>query len=151
RASPDRLDRDLAGAMAATAGVGGAGRAADGAARGLNPDILHSALPYLQRPTLRPGLRPGPRGERGVRGGIRSPAAQAASIEVPALVEPRRVSWPTLIMIVGSLIGGWALIGVLIDVSKSFDTVIGADWLWVIVAFILSQLVFAASAVESVG
>ena len=45
---------------------------------------------------------------------------------MPKLVEPRRVSWPTLIMVIGTLIGGWALIGVLIDVSKSFDTVIGA-------------------------
>ena len=47
------------------------------------------------------------------------------------------MSWPTLIMVVGTLIGGWALIGVLIDVSKSFDTVIGADWLWVIMALVL--------------
>jgi glycosyltransferase 2 family protein len=54
-------------------------------------------------------------------------------------------------MIVGTLIGGWALIGVLLDVSKSFDTVIGADWLWVIVAFVVAQLVYVASAVESIG
>jgi uncharacterized membrane protein YbhN (UPF0104 family) len=61
------------------------------------------------------------------------------------------VSWPTLIMVLGTLVGGWALIGVLIDVSQSFDTVIGADWLWVVVAFVLSQLAYAASAVEAVG
>ena len=39
----------------------------------------------------------------------------------------------------------------LIDVSKSFDTVIGADWLWVIMALVLSQLAYVASAVEGVG
>ena len=61
------------------------------------------------------------------------------------------MSWPTLIMIIGTLIGGWARIGVLIDVSKSFDTVIGADWLWVVVALILSQLAYVSSAVETVG
>ena len=61
------------------------------------------------------------------------------------------MSWPTLIMIIGTLIGGWALIGVLIDVSKSFDTVIGADWLWVIMALVLSQLAYVASAVEGIG
>jgi uncharacterized protein (TIRG00374 family) len=54
-------------------------------------------------------------------------------------------------MIIGTLIGGWALIGVLIDVSKSFDTVIGADWLWVIMALVLSQLAYVASGVETVG
>ena len=76
---------------------------------------------------------------------------QAGSIDLPQLAEPRRVSWPTLIMIIGSLIGGWALIGVLIDVAGSFDTVIGADWLWVIMAFVLAQLAYVASAVESLG
>jgi hypothetical protein len=78
-------------------------------------------------------------------------AAAAASIKLPELAEPRRVSWPTLIMIIGTLIGGWALIGVLIDVSKSFDTVIGADWLWVIMALVLAQLAYVASGVEAVG
>jgi uncharacterized membrane protein YbhN (UPF0104 family) len=82
---------------------------------------------------------------------VRRQAAAAKSIEVPKLVEPRRVSWPTLILTIGTLIGGWALIGVLIDVSKSFDTVIGANWLWVIAAFVLAQLAVAASAVEAMG
>jgi uncharacterized membrane protein YbhN (UPF0104 family) len=54
-------------------------------------------------------------------------------------------------MVIGTLIGGWALIGVLLDVSKSFDTVIGASWLWVIMAFLLAQLAYVASAVESIG
>jgi uncharacterized membrane protein YbhN (UPF0104 family) len=54
-------------------------------------------------------------------------------------------------MVAGTLIGGWALIGVLIDVAQSFDTVIGANWLWVAAAFVLAQLAFVATAVESVG
>jgi hypothetical protein len=53
--------------------------------------------------------------------------------------------------VVGTLIGGWALIGVLIDVSQSFDTVLGANWLWVIAAFVLAQAAFVASAVEAIG
>src|ERR1700741_3613911 len=56
-----------------------------------------------------------------------------------------------LIMIIGTLIGGWALIGVLIDVSKSFDTVIGAEWLWVIMALVLAQLAYVASGVAGGG
>jgi uncharacterized protein (TIRG00374 family) len=82
---------------------------------------------------------------------VRRRAARAASIDLPTLAEPRRVSWPTLVMMAGTLIGGWAMIGVLIDVSKSFDTVIGADWLWVVVALVLSQLAYVASAVEGIG
>jgi glycosyltransferase 2 family protein len=150
-ASPDQLDRDLAGALAATAVVVGTERAADSAARCLEPELLSGALRYLQKPALDPLVGRSLRGNRGLLPEVRQRAAQAASIELPKLVEPRRVSWPTLIMIIGTLIGGWALIGVLIDVSKSFDTVIGAEWLWVIVALVLAQLAFVASAVEGVG
>src|SRR5690242_1321453 len=151
RASPDQLDRDLAGAIAATAVVIGAGRAADSAARCLEPQVLEGALRQLQKPALDPLLGRSLRGRRSLLPDVRQRAAAAASIELPALAEPRRVSWPTLILIIGTLIGGWALIGVLIDVAASFDTVIGADWLWVIMAFVLAQLAYVSSAVESLG
>jgi uncharacterized membrane protein YbhN (UPF0104 family) len=150
-ASPDQLDRDLAGAIAATAVAAGAERAADAAARCLTPEMLEGALRHLHKPALDPALGRSLRGRRELLPDVRQRAAQAKSIDVPKLAEPRRVSWPTLIMIIGSLIGGWALIGVLIDVSQSFDTVIGADWLWVIMAFVLAQLAYVASAVEGIG
>jgi uncharacterized membrane protein YbhN (UPF0104 family) len=150
-ASPDQLDRDMAGAMAATAAVVGAERAAGSAARCLTPEVLRGALRHLTRPALDPAIGRNLRGNRGLLEDVRQRAARDKSIDPPELVEPRRVSWPTLIMVVGTLIGGWALIGVLIDVSKSFDTVIGANWLWVIAALVLSQLVYVASAVEGIG
>jgi uncharacterized membrane protein YbhN (UPF0104 family) len=150
-ASPDQLDRDLAGAIAATAVAAGVERAVGSAARCLAPQLLAGALRYLHRPALDPALGRSLRGQRGLLEDVRQRAAAAASIELPALVESRRVSWPTLIMIVGTLVGGWALIGVLIDVSRSFDTVIGADWLWVIMALVLAQLAYLASAVEGIG
>jgi glycosyltransferase 2 family protein len=150
-ASPDQFDRDLAGAMAATAMVVGAERAADAAARCLTPEMMAGALRHLHRPALDPVLSRSLRGQRQLLEDVRQRAAQAKSIDVPTLMEPRRVSWPTVIMVVGTLIGGWALIGVLIDVSKSFDTVIGADWLWVVIALILTQLAYVASAVEGIG
>jgi uncharacterized membrane protein YbhN (UPF0104 family) len=150
-ASPDLLDRDMAGAMAAMAVAVGAERAAESAARCLTPQMLEGALRHLQRPALDPAFSRSLRGQRGLLEEVRQQAAQAKSIDVPKLVEPRRVSWPTLIMVIGTLIGGWALIGVLIDVSMSFDTVIGADWLWVVVTFVLSQLAYVASGVEGVG
>ena len=150
-ASPDQLDRDLAGALAVTAVAVGADRAADAAARCLPPELLAGALRQLQKPALDPLLVRSLRGRRGLLEEVRQRAAEASSIELPKLVEPRRVSWPTLIMIVGTLIGGWALIGVLIDVAASFDTVIGAEWLWVIMALVLAQLAYVASGLEGVG
>ena len=117
RASPDQLDRDLAGAIAATAVATGADRAANAAARCLKPQMLAGALRQMQKPALDPLLARSLRGRRDLLPEVRQRAAAAAAIELPALAEPRRVSWPTLIMIIGSLIGGWALIGVLIDVA----------------------------------
>jgi uncharacterized membrane protein YbhN (UPF0104 family) len=150
-ATPDQLDRDMAGAMAAMAVAVGAERAASSAARCLTPEVLGGALRHLHRPALDPALGRSLRANRELLEDVRQRAAEAKSIDVPKLVEARRVSWPTLIMIIGTLIGGWALVGVLIDVSRAFDTVIGADWLWVIVALVLAQLTYVASAVESVG
>jgi len=129
----------------------GAERAAAAAARCLTPELLGGALRHLQKPALDPLVGRSLRGQRGLLEEVRQCAAAAASIELPALAEPRRVSWPTLIMIIGTLIGGWALIGVLIDVSQSFDTVIGADWLWVIMALVLAQLAYVASGIEGIG
>ena len=149
--SADQLDRDLAGAIAATAVTVGADRAAGAAARCLDAEVLGAALQRMHPAGLDPVLGRSLRGKRDLLPEVRDRAAQAKSIDVPKLVEPRRVSWPTLIMVVGTLIGGWALIGVLIDVSQSFDTVIGADWLWVVVALVLSQLAYVASGVEGVG
>ncbi len=146
-----QLDRDMAGAIAATAAAAGAERAGDSAARCLDPEVLGGALQHLHKAGLDPALGRSLRGQKGLLDQVRQRAAQAASIDVPKLVEPRRVSWPTLIMVVGTLIGGWALIGVLIDVASSFDTVIGANWLWVALAFVLAQLAFVASALEAIG
>ena len=150
-ASRDQLDRDLAGAMAATALAAGAERAAGSAVRSLDPKLLGGALRQLHRQALDPAIGRGLRGKRGLLDDVRDRAAQGASIEAPKVVQPRRVSWPTLIMVIGTLIGGWALVGVLIDVSRSFDTVIGADWLWVGVALVLAQLAYVASAIETIG
>ena len=150
-ASRYQLDRDMAGAVAAAAVATGAARAASAAARCLDPDVLEGALQHLHKASVDPALSRDLRGQPGLLADVRQLAAQAKSIPVPKLVEPRRVSWPTLIMVIGTLIGGWALVGVLIDVSKSFDTVLGASWLWVLVAFILAQLAFVASAVEGIG
>ncbi|HEX6525162.1 MAG TPA: YbhN family protein [Streptosporangiaceae bacterium] len=150
-ASPDRLDQDLAGALATTAVTVGAERAAAAAARCLPPQILEAALRHLQRPVLDPALNRSLHGQRGLLADVRQRAAQAASIEVPKLAEPHRVSWPTLIMVAGLLIGGWALVGVLLNVSKSFGTVIGADWLWVIMAFVVAQLAYLALGLQNIG
>ena len=131
-ASADQLDRDMAGAIAATAVTVGAERAADSAARCLDAEMLAAPSSSCTRPRLDPALSRacGASASSWQRLGNTPPRPNRSTCR--SWSEPRRVSWPTLIMMVGTLIGGWALIGVLLDVSKSFDTVIGANWLWVI-------------------
>jgi hypothetical protein len=55
-ASPDQLDRDLAGALAARAVTVGAERAVGSAARSLDREVLAGALRRLQKPALDPAL-----------------------------------------------------------------------------------------------
>jgi glycosyltransferase 2 family protein len=150
-AGPERLDRDLAGALAAIALAVGAERASATAARCLPTDVLSGVLGHLRRAGLDPNLVRALRGRKALLDEVRERAAALKGIDVPKLVEPRRISWATLVLVVGTLIGGWALIGVLIDVGRSFDTIVGADWVWVVAAFVLAQLAFAASAVEDLG
>jgi uncharacterized membrane protein YbhN (UPF0104 family) len=147
----ERLDRDLAGAVAAMALVVGAGRSAAAAGRCLPPEIVTGVLQHLRRAGLDPALARALRGNKGLLEDVRQRTAATHAIEVPKLAEPRRVSWATLVVVLGTLIGGWALIGVLLDVSQSIDTIVGANWLWVVAAFVCSQLAFAGSAVEDLG
>jgi len=151
RATQDQLDSDLAAGLAAAALVAGSSRAADAAARVLDPADVAGALPFLQRAALAPVAARSLRGKKALLANLRTEGARAAGVEVPKLVEPRRVSWINLALVVGTLVGGWALIAVLINVGKSWSTITGADWIWVGVTFLLSQTAYPAIAVTTVG
>ena len=150
-ASKERLDRDLAGAIAAMAVTVGAERTAAAAGRCLSAEQVTGMLQHLRRAGLDSALARSLRGKKALLEEVRQQTASAHDLEVPKLAEPRRVSWATLIVVIGTLIGGWALIGVLLDVSKSLDTIVGANWLWVVAAFVCSQLAFVGSAIEDLG
>ncbi len=63
----------------------------------------------------------------------------AAAIEVPKLAEAKRISWVNLAFGIGTLIGIWAIIGVLADISGSLEVIKGALWGWVALAFVLAS------------
>jgi uncharacterized membrane protein YbhN (UPF0104 family) len=151
RATRDQLDSDVAAALSAAALVAGSERAAAAAARVLDADDLAAALPFLQRAALDPVAARSLRGKKTLLANTRVRGAGAAGVEVPKLVEPRRVSWVNLALVVGTLVGGWALIAVLVNVGKSWSTITGADWVWVGVVFVLSQTAYPAIAVTTVG
>jgi uncharacterized membrane protein YbhN (UPF0104 family) len=150
-ATDEQLNRDLAAALAAASVVAGPGRTVASAVRSVPPDALVAALPFLQRAALDSTASRTLRGKKAVLTALRQQSAAALGVEVPKLIEPRRVSWVNFAMVLGTVIGGWALIGVLINVTKSWSTITGAAWGWVVLVFVLAQAAYPAIAVTTVG
>jgi uncharacterized membrane protein YbhN (UPF0104 family) len=150
-ATDDQLDRDVAAAMAATAEVAGPERVIASAIRSLPTTVLVGALPFLQRAALDSAASRALKGKKASLTALREQGAAAAGVEVPKLIEPRRVSWVNLVLVAGTIIGGWALIGVLVNVTKSWSTITGAKWGWVALVFVLAQAAYPAIAITTVG
>jgi uncharacterized protein (TIRG00374 family) len=135
-----RTDRDLAAAVAAAAVVVGIDRAVASTCRVLDTETVQAVLTRLQRSTLDPETERLARSQKGFLKSLREALAAAAGVEAPKLVEPKRISWPNLLMVVGSLVGLWLIIGVLTNASGSLSVIRGAAWGWVAAAFVLGQL-----------
>lgn len=150
-ARQDQLDRDVAAALASAAIVVGPDRAVASAVRVLPAAALAAALPFLQKAAMNPVAARSLRKKKAVLTALRDQGASAAGVEVPKLIEPRRISWVNLVLVVGTLIGGWALIGVLVNVTKSWSTITGARWGWVGATFVLAQAVYPSLAMTTVG
>ena len=135
-----RTDGDLAAAVAAVAAVAGVDRAVASTCRVLDTETIQAVLTRLQRSTLDPETVRMAQSQKGYLKTLREGLATAAGVEVPKLVEAKRISWPNLLMVVGSLVGLWLIIGVLTEASGSLSVIRGASWGWVAAAFVLAQL-----------
>ncbi|HSZ35694.1 MAG TPA: lysylphosphatidylglycerol synthase domain-containing protein [Acidimicrobiales bacterium] len=139
-APPLRTDRDVAGVCAALAAVIGIDRAVAASCRVLDGHTITSVLTLLQRSTVESETQRLARSQKAFIRTLREALAAKAGIEAPKLVEPKRISWPNFLMLIGSLVGLWLIIGVLTDVSGSLSVIRGAAWGWVAAAFVLGQL-----------
>jgi uncharacterized protein (TIRG00374 family) len=135
-----RTDRDLAAAVAAAAVLAGSARVTAVATQVLDTATIQAILTQLQRSTLDPATERMAKSQKGLLPALRQSLAAAAGVDVPKLVEAKRISWANLAMVLGSLIGLWAIVGVLSDASGSLDVIRGAEWDWVALAFVLAQL-----------
>ena len=131
------LDQDLAGATASAALVAGPERTAASLVRVVPNDLVPGTLTHLRRAGLDPSITVAMKGKHQLLDALRTDAAHQAGIDVPELVEPRRLSWNQVLVAVGSLVGGWALIAVLINASHSINTIKDAQWGWVVVTALL--------------
>ena len=150
-APASRLDSDLAAVLAAMAVRAGVERTAAAAARVLDADLAHSALVHLQRAALDPATVAVLQHQKDLLPKLRTAVASETGIDVPKLAEEKRISWTNLLFAVGSLIGVWAIIGVLSDASGSLDVIKGASWGWVALAFLFAQLPVVSEAWALIG
>ena len=150
-APASRLDSDLAAVLAAMAVRVGIERTAAAAARVLDADLALSALVHLQRAALDPATVAVLQHQKDLLPKLRTAVASETGIEVPKLSEEKRISWTNLLFAVGSLIGIWAIIGVLSDASGSLEVIKGASWGWVALAFLFAQLPVVSEAWALIG
>jgi uncharacterized membrane protein YbhN (UPF0104 family) len=114
-------------------------------------DELKATLAFLQKPALNARLRREIKEDHDLLEQLRTEGAKAVGVEEPKLAQLKRVSGATLVLGIGSLVGGWALIGVFLNVASSFSTLRGANWAWVVLTFLLSLFTFAALGVADLG
>jgi hypothetical protein len=91
-----RTDRDLAAAVAVAAVVAGVDRAVAAVRRVLDAGTVRSVLTQLQRSTLDPVTERMARSQKGFLASLRQALAAAMGVEVPKLVEAKRISWMNL-------------------------------------------------------
>jgi|ERR1700722_20122932 hypothetical protein len=107
----------------------------------------HSRRDPVPRPAaLDPGTVAALKDHKDLLPRLREAVASGAGIEVPKLAEVKRVSWANLLFAVGSLIGIWAIIGVLSGAGDSLEAIRGASWGWVALTFLFAQLPVVADA-----
>jgi uncharacterized membrane protein YbhN (UPF0104 family) len=151
-ASPQRAARDLASAVTCAALVAGPDAALEAARHAVGDAEVLGSLSYLQGGALPSSLAAAvKRRAPQLLDTLRTDGAARLGVEPPELAKLTRVSVTTLILAVGTLIGGWALLGVLLNVANSFDTIRGANLLWVGVVAILAGLAYPTSAVSCEG
>jgi len=152
--APDEALNQEAAALLVTLGLAvGAERASSAVLAGLGKEGIEPALAFVQDPALPPSLVAVLRRSKNksIVKEVRAAAAEAAKVDLPKLATLQRVSWTNLIIGVGTLIGGWALIGVFLHVAHAFDTIKHANWAWVIATAIVAPVAYFGSALSSMG
>lgn len=152
-ATDDALNRDVAALLVTLALATDADRSVAAVKEAMGDDRLSSSLGFLQDAAISDPLASSLRKlhGKGILKELREKGATACGVEAPELAALHRASATTLILAVGTLIGGWALIEVLLKVAGSFSTVKSASIPWVIVTALLSQFTYVCSSFSTLG
>jgi hypothetical protein len=131
-ASPIRSNRDLASAVVCCALSVGVDATLGAALEVAGPEGVTSCLPYLEKAAPPSALTAAVKSNKELLTQLRTEGAKRLGVDPPEPVQLTRVSASTLVIAAGTLIGGWALIAVFVNVAASFSTIKGADLLWVL-------------------
>lgn len=152
-ADPIVIALDTASLLVSLAFISSPQRSVDACVAVLGSQAVADALPFLQEQALSSELSTAIRKahDKTMLKDLLELGSKAADVEKPELAEIRRVNWTQLILTVGTLIGGWALIDVLLKVAGSFATVRSASVPWVIATAIVAQVSYFGTAIASQG
>ena len=152
-ADDDALSKDVASLLVTIAASGSTELAVSSVAAGMDEGALARALPFLQDVALPDPLTKGLRKshDKSLLKELRTAGATTAGVDLPELAPLHRVSATSLVLAIGTLIGGWALIEVLLKVAGSFGTVKSASLPWVLVTALIGQVAYFGSAASTLG
>jgi uncharacterized membrane protein YbhN (UPF0104 family) len=143
-----QLALDVAAVLAMSAAVVGPERAAAAAHRALGSERLSATLPVCQPSVLPRRTREALAGEDKKLTNLRAAVAVATGVEEPELLQLRRVTVTDLLMIVGTVVGFWLLVGEFSQMGDIGATLAGADWVWLVSAFVVIQASYVTMAVS---
>lgn len=136
------LAADVAELLVSCSLLVGEDRAVRAARAALGDEVLHGAVPYVQRAALSPSLRDAVRGSDVDIARLRERVAAVTHSEVPEIAEVRRVSLRDVLLVALTAVAAFALLGQIADIGLDTiaDELAGANWAWVVLALVLAQV-----------
>jgi len=150
-ATPALSSRDLASGIVCCALSLGVDPALSIAHDVAGSERVTACLPYFQKAALPSALAEAMKEQKALLDTLRTDGAKQLGVEAPEPAKLTRVSGTTLVIAIGTVIGGWALIAVFLNVAASFSTIKGANLLWVLVVALLAVIPYPAGALADEG
>ena len=140
--------RDVVSLLFTTAALVGVERAVAAGTRGLGPDPLHDALPYLQLPAMTADTRGLAAAPKALVAELAEALVTALDTAAPEPVELRRIPPRTLLYTALGTLAAMSLIPALagIDLASVANQLGGASWTLLLLAWVIGQAVFVTEA-----
>ena len=140
--------RDVVSLLFTTAALVGVERAVAAATRGLGPDPLRDALPYLQLPAMTADTRGLAAAPKALVAELTEALVTTLDTAAPEPVELRRIPPRTLVTTALGTLAAMSLIPALagIDLASVANQLGGASWTLLLLAWVIGQAVFVTEA-----